>query len=850
MKIRLGLLVLLTALLAVGCGDAGGGDRDTAGAQEVVGGDLGGGDGISPNEDSPGSCQDGHDNDQDGNTDCDDPECQGYLFCNGAVEDTAALCSDEEDNDGDEQTDCADRDCQVFVFCAPKSESSPDLCRDNMDNDGDGDTDCGDSGCNGYLFCAPPSEDSFGECSDGTDNDGDGDKDCADQDCSVFRFCSSSGAYEDGPTVCRDGLDNDADGATDCGDRDCWLWYFCGRYQGGPVVDSVGDTWDRENRVKLPWVEADAICQAKGGRLPSATELYRNNFTNGAGSLGKDSNFLWTALPNTNDNQRVVVRLDDGAVEGHDLNQGHHFRCVWPGANPADGFGAGACHGGQQVAGCYPFGEIWNIDAVDRVSLDLVSSMAECRLYGASLADLQDLSLAIHLGLPGGTNGWVRTADQVIWGWNNPTNAVVKWVGAGTEDWAYVLDVTGQLKAFTDRANFRCVGLADRSMAAEPACPGDCLSVQSRSPLLLEGLERAVAEPAAAQEACFAAGGVLPGFREWNEALQQSLVGGVGQWLWTMDGLVRPGATRDFLVLRWDGVSSTSWYPRWEVSVAAGQAPDQRPFRCAYKARRPQWPACTAGKVLVEGDGGLECVPGVAGSSNGAASSEAVDKWRNAWDDDPREAASYGDAALLCGGMLARLPSASELFRVRSNGDWAIGDAFDAEWLWTSTPSWKKGFRVAVRLSDGETSEFPVEESHGFRCLWPSLRSAVFHGANCFGPPGSECFDAGQGFFADKLDRPVLDPAAAAWECGLAKAVVPSAAQMAKLIHARLPGGTESWLWVNEPKGQSDDATLGYGVVKWQGVGLPTWSWSTTTASASKGNAKRAFRCVFDPMIK
>jgi hypothetical protein len=630
-----------------------------------------------------------------------------------------------------------------------------------------------------------------------------------------------------------------------------WLWYFCGRYQGGPVVDTLGDTWDREDRVKLPWAEANALCVAKGGRLPGATELYRNNFTNGAGSLGKNSNFLWTALPSTADNQRLVVRLDDGAVESHDFTQAHAFRCIWPAVDTGAGFGVGACYGGIQPTQCFTFGGgLWNLDPADRVSLDLVSSMAECRLYGASVADLEDLSTAIQAGLPGGTNLWVRTADQVIWGWNNPTSAVLRWVGAGTPDWAFVKDTTGQLKGFGERVNFRCVGLKDRSVATAPACAGDCVALTSRSPLVVEGVERAGAEPAAAQETCFAAGGVLPGFREWTEALQQYLPGGIGQWLWTLDGLVRPGATRDFLLVRWDGVSSPSWYPRWDVNVAAGQAPDQRPFRCAYKARRAGWPACAAGKVLVEGAGGLECVPGVVGSSNGAAISEAVDKWRNAWDADPRGAASYADAGLVCGGMLGRLPSASELFRVRSNGDWALGDAFDTDWLWTSTPSMKKDFRVAVRLSDGETSEFPVAEAHTFRCVWPSLRSAVFHAANCYGPPGAECFDAGKGTFADKLDRPLLDPAAAAWDCAQSHASLPTSAQMARLIHGKLSGGTEAWLWLNEPKAQSDDGTVGYGLVKWQGVGLPTWSWSTTSAAYTPATTKRAFRCVYDSMIK
>jgi hypothetical protein len=227
-----------------------------------------------------------------------------------------------------------------------------------------------------------------------------------------------------------------------------------------------------------------------------------------------------------------------------------------------------------------------------------------------------------------------------------------------------------------------------------------------------------------------------------------------------------------------------------------------------------------------------------------------MDKWRNAWDGEIRTALGQGEAGQVCEGLAGRLPTATELFRVRSNGDWAIGDAFDTEWLWTATPSAKKDHRVAVRLSDGETSEFPVTEAHAFRCLWPSLRSQVFHGANCYGPPGAECFEGPDGLLADKLDRPLLDSAGAAFECANARASLPTGEQWARLIHGKLSGGTEAWLWVNEAKAQSDDGTVGYGLIKWQGVGLPTWAWSATTAGYSAGGAKRAFRCVHDPVVK
>ena len=53
-------------------------------------------------------------------------------------------------------------------------------------------------------------------CDDGADNDGDGAVDCDDSDCAGTAACPV-----DMPEVCDDGADNDGDGAVDCDDSDC-----------------------------------------------------------------------------------------------------------------------------------------------------------------------------------------------------------------------------------------------------------------------------------------------------------------------------------------------------------------------------------------------------------------------------------------------------------------------------------------------------------------------------------------------------------------------------------------------------------------------------------------------------
>lgn len=63
--------------------------------------------------DSENVCDDGVDNDGDGNTDCDDPDCADASVC----ADTTEICDDGIDNDGDGAIDCADIQCQSDPAC-------------------------------------------------------------------------------------------------------------------------------------------------------------------------------------------------------------------------------------------------------------------------------------------------------------------------------------------------------------------------------------------------------------------------------------------------------------------------------------------------------------------------------------------------------------------------------------------------------------------------------------------------------------------------------------------------------------------------------------------------------------
>ncbi len=105
---------------------------------------------IEP-EDNPTACKDTVDNDGDGKTDCNDPECQALEVCK-SDENTPETCSDEWDNDGDGKIDCNDPDCQTLDVCR-SAENNLEACTDEIDNDGDNKIDCDDPEC--ADFCKP-----------------------------------------------------------------------------------------------------------------------------------------------------------------------------------------------------------------------------------------------------------------------------------------------------------------------------------------------------------------------------------------------------------------------------------------------------------------------------------------------------------------------------------------------------------------------------------------------------------------------------------------------------------------------------------------------------------------------
>lgn len=207
-------------------------------------------------------CGDGLDNDGDGGVDF--PADSG---CTASTDRTELFdCGDGLDNDGDGLADLADAGCRSAT-----SKSENPACQNGIDDDGDGSIDFP-----AERHCVAADDLSeIPDCSDGLDNDGDGlidspsDSDCTsttdpaeDANCNdridddgdyatdfpaAYPNCQSAADTSEAP-VCGDGQDNDADAAIDFpADAGCATASFASE---APVATAIGDVLvlDRRSR--------------------------------------------------------------------------------------------------------------------------------------------------------------------------------------------------------------------------------------------------------------------------------------------------------------------------------------------------------------------------------------------------------------------------------------------------------------------------------------------------------------------------------------------------------------------------------------------------------------------------
>ncbi len=796
-------------------------------------------------ENTAALCRDGDDNDNDLATDCDDPDCQGFTFCQPLLENTAVKCQDGNDNDNDGKVDCDDEDCQGFTFCATPVENTAVLCQDTLDNDNDGKVDCDDEDCQGFTFCATPVENTAVLCQDTLDNDNDGKVDCDDEDCQGFTFCGTFNT-EDSSEKCQDGEDNDDDGKIDCDDENCWQFSFCNVYNGSPVTDSWGDTWDSLERGKKTWTEAKDICESLGGRLPTVTELYRNN-ANLTGDLGESYqvNYLWSVISFYTNNQKIIVRLSDGNRTNSNMTDKRPFRCIWPN-DDNNGFNSKKCYG-EPGNECFKSENYYNIDNYNRPPLPYASALNECNFYGASLMILDEYQDAIHKGLPNGKNEW-NWVHQYYGG-----NLIgIRWTDNNQENWSYINGTYGSYLGINTYYNFRCIGIEDSKSysyaQSNPVCYGGCFENSRRvSSIKSDSEDRDAENFASAIETCRNLGGQIPNLRELSDNIHSGWDNGSNSYLW-LNNIY----SNKIVAGRWNGLGNDYL----NTNVTNTSPTSSYKVRCVWHKKKPDLPACNnTTDVLKWVNGNFVCETGVNGTSGGNAynSDEKIDPWGNAWDGVQRPGQYYEDAKADCEAMGGRLPTATELYRVNATtpvvANESIGTTGQTGYLWTTIKTYENNKNIAMKISDGTTQRADTRNTstsykRPYRCIWPVSQSDILYGSNCNGEPGSECF-SNDNLVIDSYDRVALDYASAINDCIASGGHIPDMSEYAELIHSGLLNGSDSWLWVSEALYSSS-----LEVIKWNGTGSATWPNSTNRISNASYSGNHKFRCVYRKILK
>ncbi len=198
------------------------------------------------------ACEDGRDNDGDGDIDLDDPGCDS-LADDDEGDEVRAACDNGVDDDGDGDIDGDDRGC-ADADDDDESDDPPTQCANGVDDDDDGAIDGDDRGCadpqdddesddprlpacqngeddddDGFVDfpadpgCGSPEDDDeangggpiLPQCGNGLDDDGDGDVDLADSGCSSVADPREALAPDAPRPGCKNSVDDDLDGVTD-----------------------------------------------------------------------------------------------------------------------------------------------------------------------------------------------------------------------------------------------------------------------------------------------------------------------------------------------------------------------------------------------------------------------------------------------------------------------------------------------------------------------------------------------------------------------------------------------------------------------------------------------------------
>ncbi|MFO0749032.1 MAG: hypothetical protein U1F43_25710 [Myxococcota bacterium] len=663
------------------------------------------------------------------------------------------------------------------------------------------------------------------------------------------------------------------------------------------AVDAWGYAWDGVPRAKVAWAAARDACLAQGGRLPTVTELVRNNTQTGTGNLGmsQDTDDLWSLTPGYRDDYYYTTRLSDGYHTRQSLTSTFGFRCVWPN-RVSTAFDGNRCFG-PPGAECAEKDRVWNSDVWTRPALDVAGATFECHMVNASLPTVTDVADYVKAGQwannrsygdggDGAYNDWHWMANTDYEGQHAPYSetGLYRWTEATKpEVWWGPDNGSGYGAEWTWSSKeseywFQCVGKKSSTIGVQPDktsfCNGGCFTTSSRrARVWMDKADRSATQWTTAAATCRAQGASLPTPAEMNDIIPQGLpAGDVSSWYWTSEPGYWYSGNYGYMLYTWAGTGQDRWIwgddgagndPGAYQSGTIGTPDATYKFRCIWHETIEQThKTCPQGQVQKWNGSAVAftCAAAVGGDAAGQANPPGadafVDGWGNAWDPIERGQDDYPTAKQLCASVGGDLPTVSELWRVR-NGQAIVPkiDNITTNYNWSITPNYIPDQNIAIRLDNGSTNNYdtrtaPTGSKLPFRCIWRATKPDQFSGHVCYGEPSAPCFEVpGQHLRTDKYDRAPVSYASAYWECKYFGGHLPNGDEFADMVHGGAPNGSNSAIHMAEPEYWYSGA-YGQNTGRWNGTGTTSWAYNSTDGNLYYEANFIGFRCVYSDNLR
>lgn len=625
---------------------------------------------------------------------------------------------------------------------------------------------------------------------------------------------------------------------------------------GAAIVDAWGDVWDAIPREPVPFELAEDECDSSGGRLPTATEVYRNRVIGTQLDVsklisGQDSTQLWTRSSDVN-YQVYVSRLSDGSMTVESDSDDFAYRCIWP-KKDYQSFTGNACFSNPN-GNCESVSEHQNMDALNRPAMTYAAAIAECNFYKAGIPDMSEWQQAIHQIPSQDSNAWLWASNSQYWYNAHIGSALVKWSSDEEPQWNYSQN-KGSYNYVTASHNFRCIGQKQPDIlqtVTSPNCNGHCFTknIGDRT-LVIDAEDREKVNQADAAQDCASDGGHLPTRDELGSLIRQGLPNGNGtEYLWLADPLYWYSGGYGYGIARWTGTGSPQWILEQSginTTYSFVLPSSLRHYRCLWRPRTEDLPQCQSNEIIKRTESGLACTTAAEGDTQNNATGVAAghtDSKGNKWDLVNRLAANYQGAVASCANLGGRLPTLSEYDFVRVNnvyGEQTIGTSADADYLWTGSVSSIAERAFTTVLNSNLRTQRLRTDQYKYRCIWPAEKASVLSGHHCEGG----CFTvAGNStLIADAYNRSSAPVSTAMEECRAVGGRLPKIEEIQYLIHNGWSNSQNVWQWSADSKYWYNGG-YGYGTAKWVD-GDSDWTYSSSKGGVGAGTSNLNYRCIY-----